>query len=238
MPKNVVIIGASGSIGSALTRLYSDENSTRVFAFSRKKTNISLPNVVEDHIDLVNEDSISVVASKYFGEVEIDSLIIASGALHTKDFFPEKSLRDISVEKFQTIFAINSIGPALIFKHFNKFLSRDRPGILAAISARVGSISDNQLGGWYSYRASKAALNMIIKNTSIEVRRRCPKAIVVGLHPGTVNSKLSEPFQSNVPTEKLFTSQYAANKLKNVLDALNIDDNGKCWDFNGSLILP
>ena len=238
MPKNVVIIGASGSIGSALTRLYSDENSTRVFAFSRKKTNISLPNVVEDHIDLVNEDSISVVASKYFGEVEIDALIIASGALHTKDFFPEKSLRDISVEKFQTIFAINSIGPALIFKHFTKFLSRDRPGILAAISARVGSISDNQLGGWYSYRASKAALNMIIKNTSIEVRRRCPKAIVVGLHPGTVNSKLSEPFQSNVPTEKLFTSQYAANKLKNVLDALDIDDNGKCWDFNGSLILP
>ncbi len=79
---------------------------------------------------------------------------------------------------------------------------------------------------------------MILKNTSIEVRRRSPKAIVVGLHPGTVNSKLSEPFQSNVPTEKLFTNQYAANKLKNVLDALNIGDSGKCWDFNGSLILP
>ena len=144
----------------------------------------------------------------------------------------------MSLEKFQTIFTANTAGPGLILKYFSKLLPNDRLGNMAVISARVGSISDNQLGGWYSYRASKAALKMVIKNASIEVRRKFLQGIIVGLHPGTVMSKLSKPFQSNIPQEKLFFSNYAAFKLKRVVERLELDDNGKCLDFNGDEILP
>ena len=110
--------------------------------------------------------------------------------------------------------------------------------IFAALSARVGSISDNQLGGWYAYRASKAALNMIIKTAAIEVRRRNPHAIVVGLHPGTVDSDLSKPFQGNVPEGKLFTPDFAAGKLLTVLEGLAPAQTGRCFGWDGEEILP
>lgn len=128
--------------------------------------------------------------------------------------------------------------PALIAKHLLPKLNKDHPAIFAALSARVGSISDNQLGGWYAYRASKAALNMIIKNAAIEVGRRNRKAIVVGLHPGTVDSDLSKPFQGNVADGKLFTPEDSAQKLLEVLRSLGPEQTGKCFAWDGKEVLP
>ena len=163
---------------------------------------------------------------------------MANGILHDEGLTPEKSLRDLSAEKFQRIFEVNTVTPALIAKHFLPKLNREQTSIFAALSARVGSISDNQLGGWYAYRASKAALNMIIKNAAIEIGRRNKQAIIVGLHPGTVDSNLSKPFQGNVADGKLFTPEYSAEKLLDVLENLSPEQTGKCFAWDGQEILP
>jgi NAD(P)-dependent dehydrogenase (short-subunit alcohol dehydrogenase family) len=134
------------------------------------------------------------------------------------------------------IFLTNSIGPSLVMKHFLPKLCANEKAVFAAISARVGSITDNSLGGWYSYRASKAALNMIIKTASIEVQRKRPEAIVVGLHPGTVVSNLSAPFKSSVPERSLFSPELSASYLLKVLDDLSSDDSGNCFAWDGVTI--
>ena len=126
----------------------------------------------------------------------------------------------------------------MIAKYFLPKLNREKRSIFAALSARVGSISDNQLGGWYSYRASKAALNMVIKNIAIEISRFNKKAIIVGLHPGTVDSNLSKPFQVNVPYGKLFTPEFSTQKLVEVLRSLTSKQSGKCFAWDGQEILP
>ncbi|MEZ5744869.1 MAG: SDR family oxidoreductase [Sphingomonadaceae bacterium] len=131
------------------------------------------------------------------------------------------------------VFAVNTIGPALIAKHFLPLLPRDRRAIFAALSARVGSISDNRLGGWHSYRASKAALNMLVRNFAIEVGRNNREAVVVALHPGTVDTSLSDPFQSGVPDDKLFTPAFSAAKLLDVLSSLEPQDSGGHFDWAG-----
>ena len=151
---------------------------------------------------------------------------------------PEKSLRDLSSDKFHRIFEVNTITPALIAKYFLRKLNKEKTSIFTALSARVGSISDNQLGGWYAYRASKAALNMIIKNAAIEVARENKKAIIVGLHPGTVDSDLSKPFQGHVADKNLFTPEYSAEKLLKVLEDLSPEKTGKCFAWDGKEILP
>ena len=177
----------------------------------------------------------ALVASK---DKPIDMVIIATGILHEGKLMPEKSLKDLSAEKLQRLFEVNTIVPLLIAKHFLPKLSRETRSIFATLSARVGSISDNQLGGWYSYRASKAALNMIIKNIAIEISRFNKKAIIVGLHPGTVDSNLSKPFQGNVPDGKLFTPEYSTQKLLEVLTSLTSKQSGKCFAWDGKEILP
>ena len=136
------------------------------------------------------------------------------------------------------VFAINTIGPALVAKHALPVLDKDHRSIFAALSARVGSISDNRLGGWHSYRASKAALNQIIRTCSIELARKNRTALCVGLHPGTVDTGLSEPFQSNVPDGKLFTPTRSATSLLSVLNGLDETDTGQCFDWAGERIDP
>ena len=126
----------------------------------------------------------------------------------------------------------------MIAKHFNKYLSRGKKATFAVLSARVGSIQDNKLGGWYAYRASKAALNMIIKNMAIEIGRFHKEAVVVSMHPGTVDSFLSEPFKNNVAKDHLFTPEFAAEKLISVLNTLNASNTGKCFAWDGEEILP
>ncbi|MDO7598137.1 MAG: SDR family NAD(P)-dependent oxidoreductase [Pseudomonadota bacterium] len=229
-PQNIVIIGASGAIGSAFTKRLSEQYpNASLYAFCRNG---------KYHIDYSSEDSIAAAAVYASKEKPLDLVIVANGILHDADIMPEKSLRELSAEKFHRIFEVNTITPALIAKHFLPKLNRHKPSIFAALSARVGSISDNRLGGWYAYRASKSALNMIIKNASIEIGRRNKHAIIVGIHPGTVDSNLSKPFQANVPAAKLFTPKYSANKLLDVLENLTPEQTGKCFAWDGEEILP
>ena len=230
-PKNIAILGASGAIGSAFTTLLSQKHSNaRMFAFSRNSATYK--------IDYSSEDSIAAAAEIAAKERPLDLVIVANGILHDKDLIPEKSLRDLSARKLHRIFEVNTVTPALIAKHFLPKLNKERPSIFATLSARVGSISDNQLGGWYAYRSSKAALNMIIKSAAIEFGRRNKQAIIIGLHPGTVDSYLSKPFQRNIADGKLFTPEYSARKLLEVLENLSPEQTGKCFAWDGKEVLP
>jgi NAD(P)-dependent dehydrogenase (short-subunit alcohol dehydrogenase family) len=146
---------------------------------------------------------------------------------------PEKTYRALSADAFARVFAANTVAPALIAKHMLALMPKAERSVFAALSARVGSISDNRLGGWHAYRASKAALNMLIRNFAIEQARRAPGSICVGLHPGTVDTGLSKAFQGAVPGEKLFTPEQSAGYLLDVIDRLSPEDSGKCFDWAG-----
>ena len=229
--QTIVVIGASGALGAEFVNQFAkDENVKHVFAFARSKTTFDHDKVSTYFIDLEDETSIKEAATNCPNN--IDRVIVATGLLHDQSLMPEKSLRDLSQEKFQTLFTINTIGPALLAKYFLPKLNKEKKSIFAAISARVGSISDNKLGGWYAYRASKAALNMVLKNASIEIARSNKNAIILGLHPGTVDSNLSKPFQGAVQENKLFTPQYSVTKMCEVLHNAKLDDSGSVIDFN------
>lgn len=231
---NIAIIGASGGIGSALVKLLSEEPLNTVHAFSRSEIVNKIPKVHYGSIDFTNEISISEAAQEASKSGPLDMVMIASGVLHGTGMMPEKALSDLSATNFERNFLVNIIGPALVAKHFLPKLQSNKRAVFAALSARVGSISDNRLGGWYAYRASKAALNMFIKTSSIEIARHQKKAIVVGLHPGTVATSLSEPFQSRVPNDRLFSADYSASRLIAVLAGLTPEDTGKVFAWDGS----
>ena len=172
-------------------------------------------------------------------DVKFDMVFVATGILHNDDdIFPEKSIKDINADKLKRVLLINTIGPTLVGKYFIPYLNNKSKSIFAFLSARVGSISENKLGGWYSYRSSKTALNQIIKNFSIEIKRTNPNAIFVGLQPGTVSSFLSKPFEKNVKSENLFTPDFSASKLLEVIDNLESKDTGKLIAWNGEEIQP
>jgi NAD(P)-dependent dehydrogenase (short-subunit alcohol dehydrogenase family) len=161
---NITIIGASGSLGSEfVSQLAKDKEVKSIFAFSRSEIEFNSHKVESHFIDIEDEESIKTAANKASKDKNIDMVIVATGMLHDHDINPEKSLRELSKEKFTQLFSINTIAPAIIAKHFLPKLNKNSKSIFAALSARVGSITDNKLGGWYSYRASKAALNMVLK---------------------------------------------------------------------------
>lgn len=220
---NVAVIGATGGIGGALAdQLGECPSVSNVFSFSRSAPNRAHKKLHWTDLDLIAEHSISGAAVHVKQSVgELHFVIAATGVLH--DGFtltPEKSWSDLNGPSMQLALQVNTIGPALVAKHFLPLLAKNRKTIFAALSARVGSIGNNHLGGWYAYRASKAALNMIIKTLSLELARRNPNAICVGLHPGTVDTPLSKPFQSGVAQRKLFSPRQSARYLLNVLDGL------------------
>jgi NAD(P)-dependent dehydrogenase (short-subunit alcohol dehydrogenase family) len=228
---SIAVIGASGAIGrSFIEHVQHRYPRAQAIGFSRTEPD-SLLGCNWHPIDIVDEGSIEQAANNI--SEPLDLVILATGILHGQMLQPEKSLRNLSAQNFEQVFQVNTIGPALIAKHFLPKLNRKKRAVFAALSARVGSIEDNRLGGWYAYRASKAALNMILKNASIEVARRSKEAIVVGLHPGTVDSGLSKPFQANVLEGKLFTPDYSAGKMLDVLESLTPADTGHVFDFNG-----
>ncbi|MGI9435057.1 MAG: SDR family NAD(P)-dependent oxidoreductase [Geminicoccaceae bacterium] len=236
---NVVVVGASGGIGAGMTEVLSGHpDVASVTACSRRGACLERANVRYHQLDIENEDTIAAVADRLKVEGRaLDMVIVATGILHDGAALgPEKTWRSLDAATLEKVYRVNTIGPALIAKHFLPLLARDRKSVLAALSARVGSISDNQLGGWHAYRASKTALNMLIKNFAIELARRNPKALCVGLHPGTVNTGLSKPFQGNVPEGKLFAPHFVAVRLLNVLDDLTADDNGKLLAWDGKII--
>ena len=188
-------------------------------------------------LDDFNEDSVFQAENKFDNDF-FDKIIVSIGILHNEDFMPEKRIEEISSDQFLETVRINTLIPTLIAKSFYKKLKKNDKSTLAFLSARVGSITDNRSGGWYSYRASKAALNMVIKNLSIELRRYNKELVVIGLHPGTVDSLLSQPFQKNLEDSKIFSADFSVLKLSSVIDSLDIDDSGKCIAWDGEDILP
>lgn len=234
----VAVIGASGAIGGAfVARLAAAPQVACVYALSRRRPE-TLPAGVEWlPLDLEDEASIQDAAGAINAAGELDLALVATGVLHDSDGFqPEKAWRQIEPAGMARAFAINATGPMLVAKHFLALLPRDRRGGFAAISARVGSIEDNRLGGWYAYRAAKAALNQLLRTASIELARRHKFAFCVGLHPGTVDSGLSEPFQGQVPEGKLFTPAYSAERLLAVVDDLDAGDSGGLFAWDGARI--
>jgi len=163
-------------------------------------------------------------------------VLVATGILHAPGVRPEKCWAALDAAALARVYTVNAIGPALIGKHFLTLLPAQGRSVIAALSARVGSIDDNRLGGWHAYRASKAALNMLLKNFAIELARRAPEALCVGLHPGTVDSALSKPFQANVPASRLFTPAVSATHLLQVLERLTPADSGGVYAWDGQRV--
>jgi len=232
-----VVIGSSGGIGAALTeQLVQSDQVARIHALSRSGRSHPSPKVANLTFDFMDEDSLIAAAQSLQEVGPIDLILVATGLLQGEGISPEKNLRALSHDGLAKSFEINTIGPAMTAKYFVPLLRRDEKAVFAALSARVGSISDNRLGGWYAYRASKAALNMVIKTLAIEISRRFKNQIIVGLHPGTVDTNLSKPFQGNVPEGKLFTADYSAEKLLSVVDGLSGADSGNLFDWAGKQI--
>ena len=238
MDKNVAIIGASGAIGNAFVEHYSNDQSVKnVFAFSRKKQTYENQKIQSFELDIENQNSIQDAAEK-IKDKSLNHIIVATGILHSEHFNPEKSIKDINHDIMTKVISVNTIGPSLVGRYFIPLLTKDTKSVLAFLSARVGSISDNKLGGWYSYRASKTALNQIIKNFSIELKRTNSNAIVLGLQPGTVDSNLSEPFKKNVVKGKLFTPEQSRELLSNVIENATTKDSGNLLAYDGETISP
>lgn len=233
-----VIIGSSGGVGTAFVEaLAARDDVAAVHALSRRGEGPEGQKIITGKINITDEDSVSAAAEQVKSTGAPDLVIVASGLLSDGDALqPEKTYRHQTMDAFQRVFAINTFGPGLVAKHFLPIMPRKGRAVFAALSARVGSISDNRLGGWHAYRASKAALNMLIRNYAIEQGRRNEDFIAVSLHPGTVDTDLSKPFQGNVPDKKLFTAQQSADYLLGVIDGLKPGDTGKAFDWAGKEI--
>ena len=214
-----LIIGSSGTIGSALVELISGIiGPERVIGISRSK----------DGLDFFDSRAIEIASNKQQGFFRL--IIDATGVLELEGIGPEKSLKSLEYENMVNLFKINAIGPAVLIKHFQKFLPREGKAVFATLSAKVGSTADNRLGGWISYRASKAALNQIVKTASIELARKHPELICVAIHPGTVRTKLSEKYITNY--KHVLPAEAASNIIK-VLSDLNPSDTGGFYDYLG-----
>ncbi|BDW14321.1 SDR family oxidoreductase [Polynucleobacter sp. SHI8] len=220
-PFRALIIGSSGTIGSAFVELLqSNPSCSEVVGVHRH---------AEYPLDYKNPASIESCANSLSGGGSFQLIINTIGVLHTSDWMPEKKLDDLNAEQLMELLKINAIGPALSIQHFSKLLDRNY-GIMVTLSAKVGSIEDNRLGGWYSYRASKAALNMLIKTASIELARTKPNVALIAMHPGTVNSRLSKPFkgeQIGRPPLDAVRDMFA------VIENLTKEDSGSFVSYSG-----
>ena len=244
LPNYALVLGASGGLGSALVAQFlSDPSITRVFAISRAGESDSIAVSVAEANKLVwikteyDEPSMVEVTeqlkphSGQFGRV-----CICHGLLHSDTIWPEKRLEDINAENLHEIFQSNTVVPTLWLKSLFNLLKGKQPCVVATLSARVGSIGDNRMGGWHSYRASKAALNMVLKNMAIEYGRRAKNVKLVAFHPGTTDTSLSKPFQASVPSGKLFTPAFVASQLAGIMNNADVDGQLSYLDWNGEMI--
>jgi NAD(P)-dependent dehydrogenase (short-subunit alcohol dehydrogenase family) len=221
-----LVIGASGGIGNAISDvLQGDPRCAGVFRLSRRDT---------PGFDLPDEASVASAAARIAAETDsLDFIFNATGALTIDGVGPEKALRAIDPEAMLRQFRLNAVGPALLFKHFSPLLPRDRRSLFASLSARVGSIGDNNLGGWISYRAAKAAQNQIVRTAAIEIARTRPLAVIATLHPGTVDTALSAGFRGN---HAAVSPAEAAADLLSVMDALPPEKTGGFFAYDGAVI--
>lgn len=213
----VVVVGMGG-IGSALAA-QAEAAGAEVVRLSRR--------------DGIAPDAEAAIAAAFEPLAELAAVIVTTGVLHRERHQPERDWRQLDAAWMAESFAVNAILPALVAKHALPRLRRGSKAVFAALSARVGSIGDNRLGGWHSYRASKAALHQIVRTLSVELARKNPTALCVALHPGTVDTGMSKPFQRNVAADKLFTPEASAAHLWRVLDALTPADTGRAYDWAG-----
>jgi NAD(P)-dependent dehydrogenase (short-subunit alcohol dehydrogenase family) len=235
-PKIILIAGASGGIGQALCQqcalLFPDAKLIRLTRNIDKL--LSLDNETLDiNFELTDEASIIQTTQMLPDKINIDWILIATGWLHDETTQPEKTYKSLDPQQLAYAFNVNTIGPALLLKHLLNRANLKHPCKIGLLSARVGSVSDNRLGGWYAYRSSKAALNMLIKNFSIELERMKRPFVIVGLQPGTTDTALSAPFQRGVPADQLQTPEFTANQLIKVMRALQKDHSGNLYDFLG-----
>ena len=215
------MIGSSGTIGSAFVELLTNNpNCSRVVGLHRNS---------EPPIDYENPSSIETCAAAIKSEGPFHLIINTVGVLHSHEWMPEKKLDDLNADQLIELMKINSIGPALTIRHFSQLLDPQQ-SIMVTLSAKVGSIEDNRLGGWYSYRASKAALNMIIKTASIELARTKPNTVMIAMHPGTVNSRLSKPFRGEQIGRP---ASIAAAEMYRVIENLELNDSGSFLTYSG-----
>ncbi|MEC7463567.1 MAG: SDR family NAD(P)-dependent oxidoreductase [Pseudomonadota bacterium] len=235
---HAIVIGATGGLGRAFVNtLADDERVLSVLALSRVTAGLASDCVKTIAIDIEDEASIEAAARLAADhEPTYQLVIVATGVLHAAGLSPEKSWKALSADALATAYRINTIGPALVAKHFLPLLDTKSKSVFACLSARVGSIEDNSLGGWHAYRSSKAGLNMILRTLSVELARRNPESICVGLHPGTVDTPLSKPFQTSVPSDKLFTPAYSVNRLISVINGLTSVDSGQTYAWDGQRI--
>lgn len=243
-PKVALIQGGTGGLGRALTEALLDSGRfDQLIITTRDPSRVTWahPQLSVIPLDLSCNASILEASRQVAERCEQLSLAVTTAGLLSdpaRGISPEKKIGDLSREALHALFDVNCFGPFLWYQALMPLLRRRAPVTVATLSARVGSISDNRLGGWYGYRSSKAAQNMMTKTFSLELGRLNPQSIVVGLHPGTVDTPLSQPFQARVPAEKLFTPERAAQQLLEVLLDLRPADSGRCFAWDGQEIQP
>ena len=248
-PLNALVTGASQGLGLQLVRaLLALPHCNLVYAACRTpNTATALAELARAHpqrlrvlaLDVTREEDFAIAEDTVRRETDRLHLVLnVAGLLHdaARGIKPERRLEDFTAEALLASVAVNTLGPALAAKHFFKLLTHEQRAVFASLSARVGSIADNKLGGWYSYRAAKAAQNQFTRTFAIEAARRAPNLIVAALHPGTVDTALSKPFSGNVAEGKLFTTAQAAGYLLHVVDQLTPADSGSFRAWDGSVV--
>lgn len=239
MYANVLVVGASGGIARALIeQLNNDSQVTNIVTISRQEIAALSSKHSHHALDSADETQIKAFVAEQKKSFLFTHIICCTGVLHTSGEMtlkPEKRLEDMQPAQFAEYFRVNTIVPAMWIKHAVNIVDKDGATI-TVFSARVGSISENQLGGWYGYRASKAALNMIVKTAAVEYKRRSPNTVLVCYHPGTVDTELSKPFQANVKPEKLFTAGFTAQQLIKHTGQLNPEQSPYYLDWDGKSI--
>jgi NAD(P)-dependent dehydrogenase (short-subunit alcohol dehydrogenase family) len=234
---NAMVLGAGGAMGQSLIQNFLNDNRIdQVIAVSRSKAKLQHPRLHWIHTEYNETAMAAVVNGLNEFKGSFSKVCICHGILHDEHMFPEKRMEDISLDMMQTIFHANTIVPSLWLKLLRNTLTGANACKVACFSARVGSTGDNRLGGWYSYRASKAALNSLMKTFSIEYARRAKNIKLIAFHPGTVNSAMSKPFHATVPEGKLFEPDYVAGCLSEVMDETTVDGQLSYLDYSGKPI--
>jgi short-subunit dehydrogenase len=242
---NVLIFGASGGLGLGFVKkLLVDKKIDKIFAtyYSSSSELDLLAGEYPDKLtcfclDVTDEQQVADYLCQLDKDtVKLHLVVNCIGILHQDKIQPEKSLSQVNTDNLVSYFKVNSVASVIIAKYLIPLFRHDDISIFAVISAKVGSISDNQLGGWYGYRASKAALNMLLKTIAIEYQRKSPQTVVTALHPGTIDTKLSIPFQKNVDPDRLFSVEKGVNHLYEILQRLEKKDSGKFFSWDGSEI--
>lgn len=228
--RHVLVIGAGGGLGKALVTHYLNEGAL-VTAWSRREQPFMHEKLEWRTLDDYSTEHVQAQVKQL---AELDGVISTLGVLHNDEFMPEKHLGAVNAEQLRHSFEVNTILPIMLLQQLLPKLPRKRCAFWVQLSAKVGSITDNYLGGWYSYRASKAALNMLLKNAAIELARSHKQLVLAAVHPGTTDTALSAPFQERLPADKLYTPEQSAQRIAQVIENLTTEQSGKLLHWDGT----